>query len=139
MELDEIFRAFDPRTRRAFSIWLDQQGRARRATAARRSTTALGSLDAVRRETDEVLRGPAPPVGRDARLVRDTGAVFDALTERQGQLRELIANSNRVFETTAARDARAGRDLPRPARPSCARAATTTRRLTRVRRATPTR
>jgi ABC-type transporter Mla subunit MlaD len=30
--------------------------------------------------------------------------VFEALTERNGQLRELIENSNTVFETTAARD-----------------------------------
>ncbi len=37
-------------------------------------------------------------------LVRDTGEVFDALSERRGQLRGLIENSNRVFETTAARD-----------------------------------
>ena len=37
-------------------------------------------------------------------LVRDTGEVFAALTERQGQLRDLIVNSNRVWETTARRD-----------------------------------
>ena len=35
------------------------------------------------------------------RLVRNTGVVFDALTERDGQLRALITNSNRVFQTTA--------------------------------------
>ena len=28
VELDEIFRTFDPKTRRAFGTWLDQQGRA---------------------------------------------------------------------------------------------------------------
>jgi hypothetical protein len=37
--------------------------------------------------------------------VRDTGVVFSALTERQGQLQSLIVNSNRVFEATASRDA----------------------------------
>ena len=37
-------------------------------------------------------------------LVRDTGEVFNALSERRGQLSGLITNSNRVFETTAARD-----------------------------------
>ena len=36
--------------------------------------------------------------------MRDTGVVFSALTERQGQLQQLIVNSNRLFETTAARD-----------------------------------
>src|SRR4051795_4323123 len=38
------------------------------------------------------------------RLIRNTGSVFSALTERQGQLRGLVVNSNRVFETTARRD-----------------------------------
>ncbi len=62
--------------------------------------------------------------------MRDTGVVFDALTERQGQLRDLIANSNRVFETTAARDtelAETFRVLPTFLREGRA----TTRRLTR--------
>jgi phospholipid/cholesterol/gamma-HCH transport system substrate-binding protein len=36
--------------------------------------------------------------------VRDTGEVFAALTERQGQLQQLIVNSNRVFDATASRD-----------------------------------
>ena len=36
--------------------------------------------------------------------MRDTGEVFDALSERDGQLRSLITNSNRVFATTAARN-----------------------------------
>jgi phospholipid/cholesterol/gamma-HCH transport system substrate-binding protein len=43
--------------------------------------------------------------GATRSLVRDTGAVFDALTARRGQLRELVSNSNRVFETTARRSA----------------------------------
>ena len=41
---------------------------------------------------------------RHAALVRDTGEVFGALTERKGQLRELIANSNRVWSAIASRD-----------------------------------
>jgi phospholipid/cholesterol/gamma-HCH transport system substrate-binding protein len=38
-------------------------------------------------------------------LVRDTGIVFDALSERKGQLRGLIENTDTVFSTTANRDA----------------------------------
>ena len=78
-------------------------------------------------------RRAAPP----ARLVRDTGEVFDALTERQGQLRDLIVNSNRVWEATARRDAQLAdtfRVLPTFLRES----RTTTRRLTGS-RATPIR
>src|SRR4051812_1499225 len=42
--------------------------------------------------------------GAGSRLVAKTGVVCGALTERDGQLRSLIENSNRVFATTAARD-----------------------------------
>ena len=34
----------------------------------------------------------------------NTGTVFDALTEREGQLRGLISNSNKVFAATASRN-----------------------------------
>ena len=44
-------------------------------------------------------------------LVRNTGEVFDALSERDGQLASLITNSNRVFATTA-------RAQPGPRRPT---------------------
>jgi phospholipid/cholesterol/gamma-HCH transport system substrate-binding protein len=37
-------------------------------------------------------------------FIRDTGVVFEALSERQGQLRELIQNSNRLWEAVASRD-----------------------------------
>jgi phospholipid/cholesterol/gamma-HCH transport system substrate-binding protein len=40
------------------------------------------------------------------KLVSNTSVVFDALTERGDQLRSLIDNSNRVFATTADRNAR---------------------------------
>ena len=62
--------------------------------------------------------------------MRDTGEVFAALTERQGQLRDLIVNSNRVWEVTARRNAElAGtfRILPTFLRES----RITTRRVTR--------
>jgi len=36
--------------------------------------------------------------------VSNTGVVFEALSERDGQLRSLIENSNRVFAATASRD-----------------------------------
>ena len=63
-------------------------------------------------------------------FVRDTGVVFGALTERQGQLRDLIVNSNRLWETLAQRDAELAdtfRVLPTFLREG----RTTTRRLTR--------
>ena len=48
-------------------------------------------------------------------LVRDGGEVFQALSERQGQLRGLIQNSNAVFSTTAHRNQELAEHLPDPA------------------------
>ena len=103
VELDEIFRAFDPKTRQALQVWMDEQGRAVNK-GGRALNDALGSLTPFARDVDAVLAILNRQERATQGLVRDTGEVFGALTERQGQLRRLIENSNRVFETTAARD-----------------------------------
>jgi virulence factor Mce-like protein len=104
VELDEIFRAFDAKTRRAFSIWLDQQGRAFEGRGED-INDALGNLAPFAEDANDVLEILDRHERATQQLVRDTGEVFSALTERQGQLQQLIVNSNRVFEATAARDA----------------------------------
>jgi phospholipid/cholesterol/gamma-HCH transport system substrate-binding protein len=103
VELDEIFRTFDDRTRAALRTWLDQQGRAY-AGRGQDLNDALGNLAPFAEDTRQVLEILNEQNADVRRLVRNTGVVFDAITERRGQLRELIRNSNRVFETTAARD-----------------------------------
>jgi virulence factor Mce-like protein len=103
VELDEILRTFDPVTRRKFSIWLDQQGRAV-ANSGPELNAALAALTPFAEETDDVLKILRQQSGATRRLVRDTGVVFEALSERQGQLRQLVVNSNRVWETTARRN-----------------------------------
>jgi len=103
VELDEIFRSFDEPTRRAFQVWLAEQGRgvARRGPSI---NAALAYLNPFAEDTDRVLAVLRGQQGATRSLVRDTGAVFEALSERRGQLRSLVANSNRVFATTAARN-----------------------------------
>ena len=103
VELDEIFRAFDRRTRAAFTTWLDQQGTAY-AGRGQDLNDALGNLAPFADDTADVLRVLDEQEDAVRALVRNTGEVFSALTERDGQLRGLIESSNRVFETTAARD-----------------------------------
>jgi len=102
VELDEILRTFDPVTRRRFSVWLDQQGRAVE-DGGEELNAALANLTPFAEETDKVLEVLRTQSGATRSLVRDTGVVFEALTERQGQLRQLIVNSNRLWETTARR------------------------------------
>jgi virulence factor Mce-like protein len=103
VELDEIFRAFDAKTREAFRVWLDQQGRAFEGRGED-INDALGNLAPFAEDTSDILEILDRHERATQQLVRDTGVVFSALTERQGQLRQLIVNSNRLFETTAARD-----------------------------------
>ena len=129
VELDEIFRSFDPKTRQAFQTWMDQQGRAvgKRGEAL---NDALGNLAPFAEDTNEVLEVLRRQQGATRTLVRDTGTVFDALTERRGQLRELITQSNRVFETTARRDTELA-DTIRVFPTFLRETRTTTRRITR--------
>jgi len=103
VQLDEIFRTFDPRTRAAFQTWMQDQARA----IAGRGTdlnNVLGNLPEFETDTNTLLTILNTQQGAVQRLVADTGVVFDALTERDDELRSLIENSNRVFSTTAARN-----------------------------------
>ncbi|HSD79261.1 MAG TPA: MlaD family protein [Solirubrobacteraceae bacterium] len=103
VELDEIFRAFDAKTRAAFRDWMQQQALAADGRG-RDISDAIGNLRPFAEDTNvllKILNGQAPTVRA---LVRDSGTVFSALSERDGQLRGLIENSNRVFATTAQRN-----------------------------------
>jgi virulence factor Mce-like protein len=103
VQLDEIFRAFDPKTRDAFQRWMISQGKAF-GNRGLELNDAIGNLPPFAEDfgtLTQILNENATDVRR---LIRNTGSVFGALTERQGQLRDLVVNSNRVFETTAQRD-----------------------------------
>jgi phospholipid/cholesterol/gamma-HCH transport system substrate-binding protein len=104
VELDEILRGFDPETRARFSTWFDQAGVAAKGNAEPLND-ALALLTPFAEDTDRVLKVLRQQSDATQRLVRDTGYVFDALSERKGQLRGLIHNSNRTWEAIASRDA----------------------------------
>jgi phospholipid/cholesterol/gamma-HCH transport system substrate-binding protein len=103
VELDEIFRAFDAKTREAFRVWMQQQAEGIQGRG-RDINDALGNLAPFAQDTSRLLRILDSQEGAVRQLVANTGNVFDALSERRGQLRGLITNSNRVFEATASRD-----------------------------------
>jgi virulence factor Mce-like protein len=103
VQLDEIFRTFDPKTRVAFRTWMDQQGRGFR-NRGRDLNNALGNLAPFEQDATTILQILDEQKTDVRRLVSNTGTVFNALTERDGQLRSLITNSNLVFATTASRD-----------------------------------
>jgi virulence factor Mce-like protein len=103
VELDEIFRAFDAKTRESFRQWMQQQAAGIKGRG-QDLNDALGNLAPFAEDTSRLLTILNSQEGAVRRLVSNTGVVFNALSERQGQLGSLITNSNRVFETTASRD-----------------------------------
>jgi virulence factor Mce-like protein len=103
VELDEIYRSFDPRTRRAFQVWMQTQAQAIKGHG-RDINDALGNLGPFAEDAGVAVDILNRQEGAVRRLIANTGVVFGALTERGDQLRGLIENSNLVFSTTAARD-----------------------------------
>jgi phospholipid/cholesterol/gamma-HCH transport system substrate-binding protein len=103
VELDEIFRAFDRKTRDAFQVWMQAQAGSFRGRGAD-INDAIGNLGPFAVDTDVLLRILKAQQGDVRGVIRDTGTVFDALTARDSELADLITNSNRVFSTTAERD-----------------------------------
>ena len=103
VELDEIYRSFDPKTRQAFQVWMQTQAQAIKGHG-RDINDALGNLGPFAEDASVAVDILNRQEGALRRLISNTGVVFGALTERGDQLRGLIENSNRVFATTAARD-----------------------------------
>ena len=102
-ELDEIYRAFDPETRRAFQVWMQEQAQALEGRG-KDLNDALGNLGPLAEDASRVVDILNRQEGALQATVKNTGQVFDALSERRGQLRSLIQNSNQVFRTTARND-----------------------------------
>ncbi|MGA7397575.1 MAG: MlaD family protein [Solirubrobacterales bacterium] len=103
VQLDEIFRTFDPETREAF-----QQGAIDNAIATYKRgaslNQALAVLPGTLTEIDDVVNVLNDQEEDFSKLIKNTGVVFNAISRRQGQLSGLIRNSNTVFSTTAARN-----------------------------------
>jgi hypothetical protein len=103
VQLDEIFRAFNPSTRAAFQTWMQAQAGAGAGRGADLNA-ALGNLPDFTDKTTRLLEDLNAQQGAVSRLVSNTGVVFDAITQRQGALRNLISASNQVFRVTAQRN-----------------------------------
>jgi phospholipid/cholesterol/gamma-HCH transport system substrate-binding protein len=103
VQLDEIFRTFDTKTRAAFQTWMQQLAIASYGRGADLSA-AIANLAPFAEDANRVLRVLDTQQGAVQQFVRDTGEVFGALSERQNQLQGLIRNSGIVFHTTAVRN-----------------------------------
>ncbi len=104
VQIDEVFRAFDEPTRQAFQAWMQTQAAALDGRGEDLST-AIGSLEPFASQATDALRILDSDEQAVQGLISNGGEVFDALSERQGQLSGLIEASNTVFQTTANRNA----------------------------------
>ncbi len=103
VQLDEVLRTFDPRTRAAFQTWMEQAAIALDGRGDDLSA-AIANLEPFAEDANRLLRVLDSQDEALSMFINNTGVVFSALSERQGQLRGLIANSGTVFATTAKRD-----------------------------------
>ena len=103
VQIDEIFRTFDPRTRAAFQEWMQELSVAIDGRGQTLST-AFGELDTTFSEFDELFRTLDTQRVAVRQLFSNGAVALDAFRGRDGQLAELIRTSNDVFRTTAARD-----------------------------------
>jgi virulence factor Mce-like protein len=100
VQLDEIFQAFDPRTREAFREWQQSLAPAIKGRG-RDLSDALGNLPEFAADGRDVLEVLDAQEGAVQRLFRNTGVVFDAISESRAALRGVIENSDLVFDATA--------------------------------------
>jgi phospholipid/cholesterol/gamma-HCH transport system substrate-binding protein len=104
VELDEILATFDPKTREAFRTWMQAQA----AAAQGRGTDINAFFGELPQFTDKFQRLFETLDAQQAattKAISTTGEVFDALSEREGQLRGLVTDSQRLFNITADRNA----------------------------------
>lgn len=111
---DDILSTLDPKTRRDFQLWQQTlaagfEGRGEDINAA------FATLEPFVGHANEVAGVLASQEGALSALVRGTGEVFDALSERDNQFQGLIVNGERTFSALAHSSqafAQAFRELP---------------------------
>jgi phospholipid/cholesterol/gamma-HCH transport system substrate-binding protein len=103
-ELDEIFTAFDPQTRRAFQDWVKELDGAIKNGRSEDLSDAFGNFEGFAVDGARLMQVLDEQDLALHNLIKNTGRVFGAINERQGALRELIVNSKHTFEATASRD-----------------------------------
>src|SRR3954449_8973221 len=100
VEFDEILNTFDAPTRRAFREWQQGMGAALDGRG-QDLNDAIGELPVFLDRGTDLLQVLDTDRAALKRLVKNTGVVFGALTQREDQLHNLIVNTGDVFHTTA--------------------------------------
>ena len=104
VELDEVFRVFDPKTREAFQQWLHEAGIVTSGRWARDFNDSLGNAAPFFEGGADLLRPLAEQEVALRQVFRDTGRVFNAVSREDGELRGLITGGDATFGALASRD-----------------------------------
>jgi phospholipid/cholesterol/gamma-HCH transport system substrate-binding protein len=103
VQLDEIFRTFNPKTRAAFQSWMQEAAVAINGQGQSLSY-ALGEFEPTFTDFDKLFRVLDTQRVAIGQLFRNGAITFRALRGREGELASLIKSSNAVFQTTGRRD-----------------------------------
>ncbi len=103
VQLDQILSTFDPATRRAFMVWM-QQGAIALTNRGQDFNSAIAELYPFATNVDSVLSVLRRDGAATSTLLRNGGQVFSALSRSPAELQSFIRNSNAVFAATAAVD-----------------------------------
>jgi virulence factor Mce-like protein len=103
VQLDEIFRTFNPKTRAAFQSWMQEAAVAINGQGQGLSY-AIGEFEPTFTEFDKLFRTLDTQRVAVGQLFRNGATTFRALRGREGELANLIQSSNAVFQTTARRE-----------------------------------
>ncbi|HWT95861.1 MAG TPA: MlaD family protein [Solirubrobacteraceae bacterium] len=115
VELDEVLRTFDAPTRESFRDWMQASARALDGRG-KDVNQALGQLPGWVEETTDLTRTLDAQSAAVRKVVAATGDVFDAISQREGDLSGLITETERLFGVTADRNRELQqlfRELPR--------------------------
>jgi ABC-type transporter Mla subunit MlaD len=102
VQLDEIFRTFDAKTRAAFQEWM-QEGAAAIEGRGQDFSNVFAEFDPFFGEFDRLFRILDTQRLAVRQLFSNGAVTLEALRGREGQLAELIQSSNEVFQTTSER------------------------------------
>lgn len=98
--LDDILSAFDAKTRKDFQIW--QQAVAEGITGrGEQINSDFAELEPFVQHANQLVGILASQEGAVTALVKDTGEVFDALSERDHQFQSFIVSGERTFHAAA--------------------------------------
>lgn len=102
VELDEVIRTFDPKTREAFGDWLVRQGESVKGRGDDLNQ-AFGVLPMFMSDSNDLMTVLHRQDEALSKVFANTAEIFEAIDSRPGQLTELILASNRLLAVTANR------------------------------------